>query len=40
MFLIISGAVIGGLLIGSGITYVVCRLLPQEKIRQLNIEVL
>lgn len=33
-------AVVLGLVIGTGITYVICRLLPQEKIRQYNIALL
>jgi membrane protein DedA with SNARE-associated domain len=33
-------AVILGLVIGTGITYVICRILPQEKVRQYNISLL
>lgn len=40
MFWSIFIAVIISLLIGTGVTYCICRLLPQEKIRQLNEEIL
>jgi membrane protein DedA with SNARE-associated domain len=36
---LLIAAIIGGS-IGFGITFLVCRLLPQEKIRQLNEDVI
>jgi membrane protein DedA with SNARE-associated domain len=36
---LLIAAIIGGS-IGFGITYIVCRLLPQEEVRQLNEELL